>query len=297
MVWFRILTNQSLYLLYILFDDLSVVHMYVAGYSLSAFFDFDNLMEQFLNTLSCTSYRRYYRYSEQSTQLQHVELVSACTQFVVHIQSHNHRHVHIDELGSEVEVAFQIACIHHVYDDIGSLLDDVSTHIQLLRCVGSQGIGTRQVGKIEVVAFEIELSLLSIYGNSGVVANPFVCSTCYVEYRCLSAVWISNEYYIQFVFLHASYTTNFLIGRNTMLERVLGCVSFCFLFVDYFHQFCLGTTQTHLVVHHLIFYWIAQGGIEQNLYGLTLNESHFYDSFSEASVSMYMNYDACFACL
>ena len=72
-----------------------------------------------------------------------VQLVAAVLQGIVHVEGDDHAHVHIDELGGEVEVTLQVARIHHVDDDIRGFLDDVLAHVEFLRAVGREGIRTR----------------------------------------------------------------------------------------------------------------------------------------------------------
>ena len=66
-----------------------------------------------------------------------VQLVATLLQLVVHIQGHHHRDVHIDQLGGEVEVALEVATVHHVEDDVGILLKNMFAHVELFGRVGA----------------------------------------------------------------------------------------------------------------------------------------------------------------
>ena len=103
-----------------------------------------------------------------------VQFVAAVLQGIVHVQCHYHAHVHINKLGSEVEITFQVACIHYVDDNVGRFLDDVFTYIELFRTVGRKGVSTRQVHQAEMITLKIKETLFGIYGHTAVVAHVFM---------------------------------------------------------------------------------------------------------------------------
>lgn len=102
-------------------------------------------------------------------------------QCVVHVECHHHAHIHVDELGGEIEVALQVACIHYVDNDVGCLIDDVLTHVKFFGTVCRERIGARQVDQPEVIALEIEMPFFGIYRYSAIVAYMFVRSRSDVE--------------------------------------------------------------------------------------------------------------------
>jgi len=55
--------------------------------------------------------------------------------------------------------------------------------------------------------------------------------------------------------------------------------------------------QAHFVAHDAVFHGVFQRRIEQYFHFLATDEPHFYDTFSEASVSRNLHDDAGFACL
>ena len=103
---------------------------------LVALIDFDDGIEQRVDAGSVPADGRTDRHAEQPAQLVDVEAVAFLLQFVVHVQRHHHPEVHVDELGGQVEVAFQVGGVHHVDDDIGHLLDEVLPHVQFFRGIG-----------------------------------------------------------------------------------------------------------------------------------------------------------------
>ena len=90
-------------------------------------------MEKLFYAFSGATDGRQHRHTEQLTELYVIQRVPASFQFVVHVKRDNHAHVHVNKLGSEVEITFQVACIHHVDDNVRCFLDDVFTHIKLFR--------------------------------------------------------------------------------------------------------------------------------------------------------------------
>ena len=44
---------------------------------------------------------------------------------IVHVECNDHADVHVDELGSQIQVSFQITGIYDIYYDIGSFFNDV----------------------------------------------------------------------------------------------------------------------------------------------------------------------------
>ena len=84
--------------------------------------------------------------------------------------------MHVDKLRRQVQVAFQIACIYHVDDDIGGVLYYLFPHIEFFGRVGRQRVGAGQIDDVELVAFECGVSYFCIHGDAGVVAYTLVCS-------------------------------------------------------------------------------------------------------------------------
>ena len=151
-----------------------VLDFFFLSHEVGSLIQTDNNVEQVVNAFARTTYCWYHRYSQQFAQLVVVQFVAAVLQGIVHVQCHYHAHVHINKLGREVEITFQVACIHHVDDNVGCFLDDVFTHIEFFRAVGRKGVSTRQVHQTEVITLKIKETLFGIYGHTAVVAHVFV---------------------------------------------------------------------------------------------------------------------------
>ena len=130
--------------------------MDMASYLLFAFCYLYDLMEQFLHSYPFFGYGRYDGCAEECAELLGVELVAAVAELVVHVEGYDHGHVHVDELGGEIEVALQVAGVDDVDDDVGVLLYDVFSHVELFGRVCGERIGARQVDEGEVIPLEVE---------------------------------------------------------------------------------------------------------------------------------------------
>ena len=159
----------------------------------TSFVDIDYDMKQVVDAFVGTAHGGDHRDAEHFAQHAVVELVAAGFQFVKHVQGNDHTHVHVNELGRQVEVAFQVGCIHDVDDDIRGLFDDVLPYIHLFGRVGREGIGAREVDDAELVALELEESFLGVYRHTAVVSHMLVCSGRDVEQGGLPAIGIAHQ--------------------------------------------------------------------------------------------------------
>ena len=57
------------------------------------------------------------------------------------------------------------------------------------------------------------------------------------------------------------------------------------------------TAQADLIAHHLIFYGVLQGSIEQYLNHFSLDKSHLHNALAEAAVTFYFDYCGLFTCM
>ena len=131
----------------------------------------DHGVEQLVYTLSSAAHSRHYRHAEQISQLSDVQSISFCLQFVIHIQSHNHPQVHVDQLGSKVEVALKIGCINDIDHHIRNLLKKIFADIKFLRAVCGKGICAGQIHQLESISPMLKQPLLGIHGHATVVAH------------------------------------------------------------------------------------------------------------------------------
>ena len=89
----------------------------------------------------------------------------------VHVHGHDHAEVHVDDLGRQVEISLEVGGVHHVDDHVGNIVDQILADVQLLRAVGREGVGARQVDEDKMVALVFEPPFLGIDGHSAVVGG------------------------------------------------------------------------------------------------------------------------------
>ena len=163
---FRILAYEFFNLSYLSFEQCSMIDMYVSGYLLLTFCYLNDLMEELLHPFASLAHGGHDGCAKQDAQLLHVELVATFAQFVIHVEGDNHGHVHVDELGGQVEVTLQVGGIDDVDDKVGVLLDDVLSYIELLGGVGREGIGAGQIDEVKMITLEVEVPHFGIYGHA-----------------------------------------------------------------------------------------------------------------------------------
>ena len=88
-----------------------------------------NGVEKLVHAFASTTNGRNDWSAEKTAKLFYIKFVATCPEFIKHVQSYNHRNVHVEQLGGQVQVAFQIGGVNHIDDYIGSLVDDVTAYI------------------------------------------------------------------------------------------------------------------------------------------------------------------------
>ena len=228
----------------------------------AAFVNIDNHMEQLFNAFSATADRRQHRNSEQLAELYIVQRVSTGFQLIVHVQCNHHAHVHVNQLGGEIEIAFQVGRVHNIDNDIRRFIDNVPADIDFFRGVGREGIGSGKVDNTEVVTLEIKIPLLGIYRNATVIAHMLVRTGSDVEKRSFTTVGISHQSHIygaafaegqllQLIFaqMHVFAQPLVVIGLHSLLLS--------FLLTDNLYHLSLLPTKRNLISHCFVFDRVA----------------------------------------
>ena len=172
-----VLLQKKLYPVNALFELGSVVDVDMSGEFRVALRVYpDDSVEKFRNPGSVTAYSRADRHTQEIAQLLDVQLVTFCLQLIVHIQRHHHSEVHVDDLGGEVQIPFNVGCVHDIDDDIRHIVYQILAHIELLRAVGGKRVRSRQVHKHELVSLIFERALFGIHGHAAVIAHVLVCA-------------------------------------------------------------------------------------------------------------------------
>ena len=100
---------------------------------INTFIQVDDDVEERIHSLSRLEHGGHHRHTKQLAELLVVDGIAPFLKFVVHIQRTNHARVHVDELGCEIEITLQVACVEHVENDVGSLVDNLPSDVHLLR--------------------------------------------------------------------------------------------------------------------------------------------------------------------
>ena len=273
---------------------------------LLALVDGDDLPEKLLHAASAGEHRRHHRRAEQLGEPPDVDVVAALFGLVEHIERADHADVHVDELCGEVEVALQVGRIDDVDDDVRCLVYELFAHIEFLRAVGREAVRAGEVDEVELVAVVCGVAHLRIDRHARVVAHPLVCPGGEVEERCLAAVRVAHECHADGTALAVGGIRQ--LGRGQLLVAavsgvgrqggVAGRTDLCFLqpagllLREHFDLVGLAVAQADFIAHDFVFHGVAQGGVEQHLDGLALDESHLDDAFPESAVSQYLHDDA-----
>ena len=261
----------------------------------------DDDVEQAVDALARAAHRGHHGHAQQLAQGQVVQRIAAGLQLVVHVEGHDHAHVHVDELGGEVKVALQVGRVDHVDYDVRRLVDDVAAHVQLLGRVGGEGVRARQVHQPEVVALEVEEALLGIHRDAAVVAHMLVRAAGDVEQRGLPAIGVAHQRHVDGAPFAQGHALQRFVVQGDVLVQSLGRLflpeqGLGLLFADDFYHLGLLPAEGNLVPHHLIFNRVLQRGVEQHLHRLPLDEAHLHDALAEAAVAQHLDYNAFLAC-
>ena len=268
------------------FQLAAVVHVQVPRLGVSPFKNLDDLVEQLVDAFAAASGGRHDRHAEEGAELVDVKLVAALLELVEHIEGHHHREVHVDELGGEVEVALEVAAVHHVEDDVGILLDDMLPDVQFFGGICAEGVGAGQVRKVEGVAAELKGAHLLIDGDTAVVADVFVGVCGDVEDAGFPAVGVADKGHVDSfgaVFGDvAQGTVGFFNAREVV---VMDNLLFGLLHGDNLHLFGITAAQRHLKVHDAILDRIFERGVENGVHFHPFDEAHLDDALAESPVT------------
>ena len=131
-----ILLKQQLDAVYALLNLRSMIDMDVTGdVRVCLLIDLYHGVEKLFYSCSRPADCRYERHTQQVAELLDVQLIPPRLHLVIHVQSHHDTKVHVDELGSEVEVSLEVGRIDNIHDHIRHPLDEILSDIKLLRTI------------------------------------------------------------------------------------------------------------------------------------------------------------------
>ena len=147
---------------------------------------------------------------------------------------------------------------------------------------------------------------LRIYGHPGVVTDAFMRARSEVEQGSLPTVRVANECYTDRLTASLRLFQCSVRGQGVVF-RILRVGSHTFIlilfpflllpllhFINGYNLYLISLTmsQTDLISHDLILHWVTKRRIQEHLHLLPFDETHLYDSFSEAPVSRDFNDDS-----
>ncbi len=296
--------------------------MYMAHAVVLVLVDGDDRIQQLRDTSSRVGDNGHHRHADHAPQRIVVEAGAAAFQLVVHVQRDDHFRVYVDHLGRQIQVAFQIGRDDRIDHDIGRMVDQKTSDVYLFGSVGRQGIGARQVGKIDRIALVFKTSRLGVDRNAAVIAYVLVAAREHVEQRSLARVGITHQSHRKafagardelfdaagiVVFVdrrkpaaplgmnHAQRVETKRIrtlgGRVdiTPARTLAGEQALCLAIGDDHDHLGLLAAQRHVVSHDTVFDWVLQRRIEQNIHTLPPYETHLHYAAAETAVTHYLD--------
>ena len=153
-----------------------------------------------------------------------------------------------------------------------------------------------------MVALELKVALLGIYGHSAVVAHVLVGSRGDVEERGLATVGIAHQSHVDGAPLAQCHALHLFIREVDHLSQSFQSLGGsrleqCLVLAHHLNHLSLLAPQRDFIAHHAVFNRVLQRRIEHHLHALTLYKTHLYNSFSEASVSHHLDDDTLLPCI
>lgn len=109
------------------------------------------------------------------------------------IQADDERHVHLEKLEREKEIALEDRGADDVDDDIGLIVGDIIARHQLFDRIGRQGIDAGQVDDVDVAAIEAEPALGPLDGLARPVAGNLPGAGELVEDDALADIGVAGQ--------------------------------------------------------------------------------------------------------
>ena len=149
-------------------------------------------LDQLLGALALDGCGLNDRHAKLLRQLLYVDHVAALLDDIHHVQRHNDRNAHLEQLGGQVQVALDVGSVHQVHDGLRLLVYEIITRNDLLQRVRREGVDTRQVGDQDFL-IALELAFLLFHGNTRPVADILGRTGQIVKHRGLAAVRVAGK--------------------------------------------------------------------------------------------------------
>ena len=256
------------------------------------FKDLNDRVEEAVDAVAVTTGGGHDRHTQKRAQLADIQIVATLLQFIVHIQRHHHRDIHIDKLGGKIEVAFQVAAVHHVQDNIRIFFQNMLAHIEFLGRVSTEAVGARQVHQVESVAAVGEGAHLLVHGHATVVAYALMGVRSDIEDAGLAAVRVPHQRHIDGA---APMLGNVVYGITVgsvegLVVVVMGNLALGLRLADHLHLLRIAPSQRHLEIHDPVFDGVVQRRVEHSLDHHPIDEAHLDDTLAESAVARHTHH-------
>ena len=154
--------------------------------------DMYSMPDQLIDTLILRSRDRHDRNTKHGLHPVYIDRAPVAGDLIHHIQSNDHRDIHLQQLHAQIKVPFNIGCIHDVDDRRRLLIQNKITGYQLLRRIRRHGI---DAGKIRNAGILLppDRAILAVHRDTWEISHMLICTSQLIKQRCLAAVLIANQ--------------------------------------------------------------------------------------------------------
>ena len=132
------------------------------------------------------------RYAQLGGQLFGIDRVAALGDNIHHVERDDDRNADLEQLGRQIQIAFDVGSIHQVDNDVRLFVDQEIAGDDLLKRVRRERVNTRQVGDRDLLV-RLIAALLFFHGNARPVADVLRRTGQVVEHRGLAAVRVTGK--------------------------------------------------------------------------------------------------------
>ena len=160
--------------------------------ALLVFGDVDRVAYQLVHALVFCRRDGHDRHAKHRLHGVDVDRALIAQQLVHHIEREHHRHVHLQKLHGEVEIALDVRGVHDVDDRRRLAVQDEIARNDLLAAVRRHGVDARQV-RDERARVAVDRAVLAVNGHAGEIADVLARAGELVKKRRFAAVLIADK--------------------------------------------------------------------------------------------------------
>ena len=154
--------------------------------------DVHGMTHQLVHALVLRRRDRHDRHAQHALHRVDVHRAAVAGQLVHHVQRHDHRHVHLQQLHRQIQIALDVRRVDDVDDGLGLSLQHEIARDELLARIRRHRIDARQVGDQRVL-LPADLAVLAVDRHAGEIAHVLVGAGQLVKERRLTAVLVADE--------------------------------------------------------------------------------------------------------